>query len=136
MQFGLRRPCPHCPFRADHPGFLGERRAAAIIDGLLADDATFACHATVTYGQEARSLRPARDDAADDGADADGWGAGHITDATHCCAGALALQLTLGQLPVGARIAVAVGWLDLATLDQTATFATRDAFVAHHTQES
>jgi hypothetical protein len=43
--FKLRRPCAHCPFRVDRPGYLRRARAIEIAED-LANGCTFACHET------------------------------------------------------------------------------------------
>lgn len=41
------RPCGECPFRTDHPGYLGAERMRDIAGGILKDDYSFfTCHMT------------------------------------------------------------------------------------------
>jgi hypothetical protein len=48
--FGLRRPCPGCPFRADRTPFLRAERAEEFADALEQGD-IFWCHKTVSNGE-------------------------------------------------------------------------------------
>lgn len=43
------RPCTHCPFRRDAPGFLHGDRAEEIADSLLVSGQSFTCHETNDY---------------------------------------------------------------------------------------
>lgn len=45
------RPCPHCPFRRDVPGFLSRYRAQEIADSLDRGQ-SFTCHETNNYDDE------------------------------------------------------------------------------------
>jgi hypothetical protein len=47
MQFKIKRPCEHCPFRRDVHPFLDPRRAADLAETLRDDHSWFACHETV-----------------------------------------------------------------------------------------
>lgn len=51
MSFKLRRPCQHCPFRTDVPGYLRAERAAEIARS-LAEGAIFPCHETTVEVEE------------------------------------------------------------------------------------
>jgi hypothetical protein len=56
--FALKRPCPHCPFREDVPGFLREDRAAGIAYDVLSG-LSFDCHKTVDWVEaEGGAARP------------------------------------------------------------------------------
>lgn len=48
--FGLRRPCPGCPFRADRTPFLRAERATEFADALEQGD-IFWCHKTLSSGE-------------------------------------------------------------------------------------
>ena len=53
MNFTLRKPCKHCPFRSDlqlNHGWLGEQRAAEIAYSI--EDYAFPCHKTTNRGDE------------------------------------------------------------------------------------
>lgn len=52
MNFDLRSPCTHCPFRSDIRPFLTKSRVREIIHQITAGQATFSCHKTVDYGAE------------------------------------------------------------------------------------
>ncbi len=45
------RPCQHCPFRHDNPGFLSGSRAQEIADSLNRGQ-SFTCHETDDYDDE------------------------------------------------------------------------------------
>lgn len=45
------RPCPHCPFRKNVPGFLSRYRAQEIADSLDRGQ-SFTCHETNDYDDE------------------------------------------------------------------------------------
>ena len=117
MRFNLKKPCDYCPFRIDRPGYLTAARAREIIEALLADDwAWFGCHKTT---EEIEGE--------------DGWSDRQCVDSTQQCAGSLILLLKLGQPNVATRMAVAMGLLDLDTLDMTAPVAgSTEAFIEHH----
>lgn len=46
------KPCPHCPFRKDVPGFLSRGRAQEIADSLGKLGQSFTCHETNDYDGE------------------------------------------------------------------------------------
>lgn len=52
MHFDLTSPCPQCPFRTDIKPFLTRPRAKEIADGLLHQQATFACHKTTEHNDD------------------------------------------------------------------------------------
>ena len=114
MDFDLKRPCHHCPFRSDRHGFL--RRADEIADDLRAGR-TFTCHET--------TVSVDREDGSSDRVD----GA-----KAQMCAGAMSVLM---KDPVGPnqmmRIAQRLGVFDPDALDPDApTFDSLRAFVAHH----
>lgn len=48
MNYGLVRPCAHCPFRSDIPGYLRRSRAEQIVAGLRDPrGGEFPCHETM-----------------------------------------------------------------------------------------
>ncbi len=53
MNYDLRKPCPHCPFRTDIRPYLHQDRVEEIAE-ILRGSGSFACHET------ARSLHPDR----------------------------------------------------------------------------
>lgn len=115
--FNLKQPCRDCPFRVDIPGYLRGSRARGIIDDLLNNDMQgFPCHKTIeTVDGE------------------DGFCETIATDESQQCAGGLLLLLKLGRPNVATRLAVALGELDLNTLDGEEMVAdSREAFIIHH----
>lgn len=113
MKFDLKRPCPHCPFRKDIPGFLRRERASGIARD-IANGSTFACHETTVP---------------------DEWDEGELVadENSQFCAGAL-LVMEKSELPNQiVRISERLGVYDPARLDMAApvhdSFA---AFVYHH----
>lgn len=55
MKFDLVRPCPHCPFRNDRPGYLRRERAIEIATA-LAHGSTFACHQTTEPDEDGEDM--------------------------------------------------------------------------------
>ena len=51
MRYTLIRPCPHCPFRVDHRGYLRPARAAEIGVHVL-NGGEFPCHETTVEDEE------------------------------------------------------------------------------------
>lgn len=47
----MQTPCKDCPFRADVSFYLGEERAAQIVDDVILGDHAFHCHKTIIYGE-------------------------------------------------------------------------------------
>lgn len=116
MKFYMVRPCPHCPFRTDRPGYLRRTRAAEIAEGLLDYDAAFSCHETTV-------------DADDDSGER--W---ETTDSQHC-AGALIFLEAQERPNQLMRIAGRLGAYDPARLDMHAPVChTRQAFVRQHSR--
>jgi hypothetical protein len=75
------RPCPHCPFRRDVPGFLSRYRAQQIADSLDRGQ-SFTCHETNDYPQGGLA-RPCDDET----------GEAIVTiDSIHCAGAALILE--------------------------------------------
>jgi hypothetical protein len=59
MNFNLKKPCNHCPFRSDISPFLKRQRAAEISNALVNMDESFPCHKTVNYDND-EPLVPAK----------------------------------------------------------------------------
>lgn len=55
MKYDLVRPCPHCPFRRDRPGYLRPERAVQIAQA-LAEGSEFACHQTTEPDADGEDL--------------------------------------------------------------------------------
>ena len=47
MNYRLRRPCKHCPFRTDIVPFLTQDRAEEIFTAITDQQQTFQCHKTL-----------------------------------------------------------------------------------------
>lgn len=101
MDFTMKTPCPHCPFRTDIPGYLRPDRMEEIIDALYMGQ-TFTCHKTTVTDP---------DD--DDGGMMDGPNAQH-------CAGALIFLEHQEQPNQLMRIAERLGGYDRTKLDMSA----------------
>ena len=113
MKYDLLRPCPHCPFRTDIPGYLRPERAIEISQS-LARGAPFPCHQTTV-------------DADDD--------EGNLvaTANSQFCAGALLVMEHMEQPNQIVRFAERLGMYDACRLDRTAPVArTLHEFAAHH----
>lgn len=108
----LKRPCQHCPFRTDRPGYLRAFRAAKIAQ-CLREHCEFVCHATVEYDDET--------------------GEGEITPRSEQCAGAM-IVLTREHNPnILMRLRMLSGEFDPVALDmESPVFANLDDFVQHH----
>lgn len=113
MKYTMTKPCPHCPFRYDIPGYLTEERVCEITDALLSGQ-SFTCHETTVAAED------------DDEEMVDGPNAQH-------CAGAmifLELQDAPNQMM---RIAERLGMYDRTRLDMDApVFDDADTMVDHH----
>lgn len=116
MKFTMVRPCAHCPFRSDIPGYLHPERAKEIAASVVDRGEPFPCHETLAYsddGDVERMTGP---------------------DSQHC-AGALILNEKLRRPGQLARIAGRLGMYDCRRLDMAApVFATARAFIRHHSE--
>ena len=103
MQFKLRRPCKHCPFRNDRPAFLTASRVEEITDAILKEDKTFACHQTLSGEWDE---------------DEDGNEAGYRGGkGDQMCAGALVMIEKTGARNQMTQIAERIGLWDPSKLD-------------------
>jgi hypothetical protein len=100
MDFDLKRPCANCPFRTDIPPFLRPARAKEILDVLIQQQGTFACHKTVDYSGED--------------------GAARRSDSEKHCAGATILLEKIGRPNQLMRIAERLRMYDPKQLDMSA----------------
>ncbi len=115
-RFNLRRPCAHCPFRTDRPGFLRRESAATIIDMLVRKDGTFACHETTVSSE--------RDD-----------GEMVVTDKSEHCAGATIMLEHMERPNQMMRICERLRMYDRTKLDMKApVFKHGRDFIRHHTE--
>lgn len=124
--FDLVGPCKDCPFRNDKAhqrGWLGERRAQGIYDGLK-EGSTFICHKTLEhsdddYDEETGEYRP------------------HYSAKNQFCAGALILIEKTGDADHSQAIQVAerLGLYDKSKLkiQDSPVFDTGEEFVEWHT---
>lgn len=51
MDYTLKKPCPHCPFRTDIKPFITPERAEEICDSLLYGQ-DFPCHKTTVHDED------------------------------------------------------------------------------------
>lgn len=51
MNYRLKKPCKHCPFRTDIPAFLTRGRAEEIFTAITDRQQTFTCHKTLELPQ-------------------------------------------------------------------------------------
>lgn len=114
MKFTMVRPCVHCPFRSDIPGYLHPERAEEIAASVVERGEPFPCHETTV---------PADDEEFEMMA----------TPGSQHCAGVLILNEKLRRPGQLARIAGRLRVYDYRKLDMTApVFDTKAAMIAHH----
>lgn len=114
MKYTLRRPCQHCPFRTDVPGYLRRARCVEIAES-IAQGATFPCHKTVEH---------------DD--DEDGEPITRVPDTAQMCAGAMIVLERLEQPNQAMRVAERLGLYDPGKLDMAAPVVAHLAALADH----
>lgn len=114
--FKLRKPCPHCPFRTDVPGFLRRERARQIATD-VANGSIFYCHQTTEEVEE------------EDGDSGEMVG----TPNSSFCAGALIL-MEKAEVPNQAmRTAERLGIYDPARMEtEVPVHGSFLSFIAHH----
>jgi hypothetical protein len=112
MRFDIKRPCAHCPFRKDVPGYLHRERASELARQLVDDDLSwFACHETTGVKGGKRVKR---------------------SDQSHCMGAAMVLWRQ-GMPNVATRIALASKLLRVEDLNVSApVFDSMDQFAKHH----
>lgn len=116
MKFTMTRPCAHCPFRSDIPGYLHPERAEEIAASVVDRGEPFPCHETLAYSDDGEVERMAGPD-------------------SHHCAGALILNERLQRPGQLARIAGRLGMYDYRRLDMNSpVFESREEFVDHHSR--
>lgn len=110
MKFEIKRPCSHCPFRADVHPYL--RRAPEIAAQMRDDRNWFMCHSTTTEGTGKRVKR---------------------ADTSHCMGLARVLWRE-GNPNVAMRLALAFKLITIRQLEETKppVFGSLAAFVKHH----
>lgn len=113
VRYDLRRPCVHCPFRSDVPGYLRRARAEEIATS-IAGGAEFPCHETTVEDPEDESNNMP-------------------TARSQFCAGALIVMEHLHAPNQIVRIAERTNVFDPDRLDMRApVFDNFIAFVEHH----
>lgn len=117
--FKLRRPCAHCPFRTDVPGYLRRSRAVEIAQA-IAGGSIFPCHETTA-----------------DAVDEEGNDIRVQVDTSQFCAGAVITMEKMGQPNQALRMAERLGIYDHASLDMDApVVGSFVEFVDHHTERA
>lgn len=113
MQWKIKRPCEHCPFRRDVPPYLTAARARGLARTLSDDLHWFACHET-TGIKNGKRVRAA--------------------DRSHC-AGAAIVLYRAGLINVATRLAVALNLISMDDLKAPVpVFNSLEQFVAHHSE--
>ena len=116
MNYDLKAPCKHCPFRYDIPGFLREERAEEIARDVLRGTGSFPCRKTLDYDS-------------DDGE-------GRETDKTQMCAGALIFAEHCEQWGQMMRIVSSLQLLDLNALKMDSpVFTCEEDMISHHAEQ-
>lgn len=121
MQFHLRRPCPHCPFRSDGHPYLVGARAQELADALKFGN-WFGCHETTESDEES--------------------GESMCTDDTEHCAGAMILLEKIGWPSQAMQLSERLqyprnAFYDPNRLDMEApVFNTLEEFVSFHSRSS
>jgi hypothetical protein len=115
MDFDLKRPCQHCPFRTDClKGWLGRERAREIADSILRGE-PFPCHETTVEGEDGEHISSS-------------W--------EQHCAGSMILLEGLGKNGMPNQlmhIAERLGLYDRHALDMAApVFGSAEDFIDHH----
>lgn len=112
-----RRPCAHCPWRPDRPGFLHPERAEEIAACAADGSSDFWCHQTTE--------------------DDDDTGESYATDRSELCAGYLIAAARDGVFGQLARIQARLGMLDVGALEgcdpEHELALDPDEMVEHHT---
>ena len=113
MQFLLKKPCQHCPFKTTSlKGWLGRERAEEIIHSITDLQQTFPCHETTGVAGNRPKVGPQQ------------------------CAGSMILLEKNEQPNQMMRIGERLGFYDASALDMDApVFDEYDDFVDHHTEE-
>lgn len=115
MKFDLKRPCTHCPFRYDIPGYLTQAKAEEIIESIAYRDESFPCHKTLDFNNT------------------DEEGDAITTGEEQHCAGALILLEHMDSPNQMMRIAERIGLYDRRKLDmESPVFDDEYAFTEHH----
>jgi hypothetical protein len=105
----MTAPCPKCPFRTDVRPYLRRDRAQEIVDGLVRQQGSFACHLTTHHDDEGDYQR---------------------TDQEQHCAGALIMLERMGKPNKMMRWMERLGAYDRRKLKMDApVFATALAFI-------
>lgn len=116
MDYTLRRPCAHCPFRSDIHPYLGEARAREIGETILFNDATFSCHEHNIW-------------------DEDEEGNAFVSEEKYHCAGAMIFLEKQDRPNQMMRIAERIGIYDRSKLSMGAPVCgTLEEFIEQHSE--
>lgn len=122
MNFNMVRPCAHCPFRNDIPGYLHGARAREIAEAITERQMTFSCHETTTPDEweDNEEIPPP-----------------HVPgpDEEHCAGAAILLE-RIERPNQWMRISERLGFYDRTKLDMAApVFQTAEEFIRHHARK-
>lgn len=107
MDFGMKKPCKNCPFRAEGAITLQEGRVAGIVEDLKDDFKVFHCHKTVHSSKGGDWIE---DESGEDF---------YLPSGNEkACIGALAYMWRMGYLPILARLAIRSGELSKEILEK------------------
>lgn len=112
-QFGCKKPCPNCPFRKDGNGIgLNEGRLSGTLKAISSGEhGTFHCHKTIEYSRYANEDYLSDDD---DSLTADRE---ELMTRKHC-AGAMAVSIMSGRLPMIVRMGIMYGLIEQDHYDE------------------
>ena len=111
LNFDLKKPCEHCPFRTDVEPYLTGERALEIVQSL--ERGSFPCHETTA----ATKAQPRN-------------AAGRFTAREHQqCAGAMILQFNEGKIGDVLQVAERLGFFRRAELRKSPVFKSFRAFI-------
>lgn len=112
-QFGCKKPCSNCPFRKDGNGIgLSEGRLSGTLKGISSGEhGTFHCHKTIDYGKYDVSGYLADDTGEVKEVDSE------VMKRKHC-AGAMAVSIMRGRLPMIVRMGIMCGLIEQDHYDE------------------
>lgn len=112
-QFGCKKPCSNCPFRKDGNGIgLSEGRLSGTLEGISSGEhGTFHCHKTIDYGKY-----DVLDYLSDDTGEVKEIDS-EIMTRKHC-AGAMAVSIMSGRLPMIVRMGIMYGLIEQDHYDE------------------
>lgn len=126
-QFGCKKPCSNCPFRKDGNGIgLSEGRLSGTLEGISSGEhGTFHCHKTIDYGKY-----NVLDYLADDTGEVREVDSELMT--RKHCAGAMAVSIMSGRLPMIVRMGIMYGLIEQDHYDE----AMADVYTAEYIFEN